>query len=421
MTPDAFLTNTLSYPPICVGSTKLIWEEFDPNSLEDPPNRNRSTVRRVFYFRPEHSNRIVDGSTVLPAQVLPLIIWSHPNEATEVINPDNPYGMRVAQDAIDRGFAFMSLQYRHPTASQVDYVAPAAPDPLSGLNGASRPPGQIRESTDIAAAIQFARLHAERLHIDRDNIFLVGQSRGSLALLTAFMPNQRVPPPLAVGAEPYIEYSSKPNAVFAVQAQVTYDNAQLKSNFVKQYATTAVTNQIFAKAIQFPRCREDTTSGRFDYRCHFSKSVRAIDNTIGTPLSALDEFGQHEPPVWLRYDRKPASLSSVPLVGIYVNDAGTYQDNPRIDTNAENCYEDPLSEAAQKCIDVHHPNFGLKLYLKYQTFPGTRTSYMFVQYADTADADQRNAAGEKFFDDYYCLFMGYRGVDNVLRSNMRGN
>jgi hypothetical protein len=112
--------------------------------------------------------------------------------AHPTIEPFTDAAVKVAQPALEHGYAFMSLQYRHPTVSQEWYDKPAAPVNQS-VNGAEPPPGVIRPSTDIATAVQWARHHADTLHIDPLNIFLVGQSRGSLAVLTALMGERKKP------------------------------------------------------------------------------------------------------------------------------------------------------------------------------------------------------------------------------------
>ncbi len=343
---------------------------------------------------------------------MPLIIWSHPNGSSEVLSPTE--ALKLAQPAIEHGYAFMSLQFRHPTASQAWYAAPPAPLPQTG-NGNSPPPGTILPATDIAAAVQFARLHAGTLGIDPLNIFLVGQSRGSLSVLTALAADQKKTV-LNAGDELYLAQSSAPRAVFAAQAQTTYVSSEIETTFLKNYASTQVTNQILAKNVQFPDCREFTTSGRFDYRCHYDHAVQFVDNTIGTPVSAIQEMGKTEPPIWLRYDRTPPSLANVSLVGTYVNNAGAYQAQIDIDNNSANCYE---ADKSVGCFDVHHPNFGLKLRKTYLALPAAgRTSYVFVQYAVTSDAAGRALAGSKFYENYYCFFMKYQTADGILHQTI---
>jgi hypothetical protein len=112
-------------------------------------------------------------------------------------------------------------------------------------------------------------------------------------------------------------------------------------------------------------------------------------------------------------------------VGIYVNNAGDYQDQPDIDNNAANCYEATTvadADKALKCFDVHHPHFGLKLRQTYLDLGSSgRTSYVFVQYADTDGPDGPNGradAGMRFYDNYYCFFMKYKTADGVIHDTL---
>jgi hypothetical protein len=196
MVPDAVVAGASVYPAICVSQEPktVTWSEARPN-WKIGESRDIDLIRRVFFYKPEHSNRLI----------LPLIIWSHPNGSTEVIDdPVSTTATRVAQPAIDHGFAFMSLQFRHPTASQTWYLAPKAPMTQSE-NGKSPPKGAMHPSTDIAATVQWARLNADKLGIDPTNIFLVGQSRGSLSVLTALMVDQKKQT-LAAGDDAYLAY-----------------------------------------------------------------------------------------------------------------------------------------------------------------------------------------------------------------------
>jgi hypothetical protein len=234
--------------PLCVGyqAPKETWDEARPK-WEQGQTRNIKVARRVFLAKPLHSTQLV----------LPLIIWSHPQGDTDVLEPGTSARDQVATWAIERGYAFMSLQYRHPTVSQKYYKAPAAP-PDQQHNGAEPPAvGMMYPSTDIATTVQWAKYNYAKLRIDRDNVFLVGQSRGSLSVLTALMGDQKKAT-LDAADPPYLAESSLPNAVFAPQAQTTYIDAQLKDFFIKRYASPAVTSLILAppKQLQYPECRE---------------------------------------------------------------------------------------------------------------------------------------------------------------------
>jgi hypothetical protein len=153
------------YSPLCVGyqAPKVDWDEARPNRKAGQ-SVNIKVARRVFFAKPKNSTRLV----------LPLIIWSHPQGDTDVLEPGTAAYDRVATWAIERGYAFMSLQFRHPTVSQKYYAAPAGP-PNQQTNGAEPPPlAKMYPSTDIATAVQWAKYNYKKLLIDKDNIFLVG-------------------------------------------------------------------------------------------------------------------------------------------------------------------------------------------------------------------------------------------------------
>jgi hypothetical protein len=414
MVPDLLVPGAGRYPtPICVGEPsngKEFWSEQKPRNAYGPGLDDLKFVRRLFFYKPRHSVR----------KKLPLIIWAHPNESTD----DIVAGLaaeQIAKDAVDHGFAFMSLQFRHPTVSQFYYDPP--PGPPNQLTQGAEPPkiGVMYPSTDIATAVQWARANQRRLGIYSNDIFLVGQSRGSLAILTALMPDQKKSS-LGAGDPVYLLESSLPRAVFGVQAQTTYRDDQLKGFFLKQYASSTVTNRITTKpgGLQYPLCREvpgNPPSGRFDYWCQYDFSKQDFQTVVATPLSMVDELEKKdEPSIWIRYERTPSSLATVQPVGLYVNDKGDYQDKPNIDSNAANCYETTIaSEAALKCFDVHHPHFGLKLRKKWEGFSAlNRKSYVFVQYANTSNSTERQTAISKFFQNYYCFFMEYQTADGTI-------
>lgn len=198
MVTEGAPTDGKIYPdPLCVGSKSaaqplepLTWKEVRPKRQPDQ-TRDITVARRVWFAKPAHSTELV----------LPLIIWTHPSGDTDVLEPGSDAREKVATEAVRHGYAFMSLQYRHPIASQKWYAPPAEP-PNQNTDGSEPPAGMMYPSTDIAEAVQWARYNYVRLGIDRDNIFLVGQSRGSLNVLTALMGDQKKAPPLGAGTRP---------------------------------------------------------------------------------------------------------------------------------------------------------------------------------------------------------------------------
>jgi hypothetical protein len=380
------------YVDYCYGSSGVNWTEAI-NGVDI------KYVRRFDYWRGPNT----DGLT------LPLIIWSHPNGSTETIGVDSDLEERLVKRALGRGFALMSIQFRHPTSSQKRYTIP--------LPGKSPPDADAKPATDIATAVQFARQNTRQLQIDPANIFLVGQSRGSLAVLTALIKDQKKPVP-GTGDEALIVKSSKPRAVFAIQAQVTYEHNQLRDTFIKEKASTQVTQAILAngKKLQFPDC---VLVDRFSYWCHYDKSDQKINNVINTPLSALSaltdtQINNDGVPIWLRYDRSPVlSGNTISPIGLYVNNEGEYQTAIDIDNNT-NCYE----SASATCTDVHHPNFGRKLVDAYKSIaPTIPKTYIFAQYGNAlysvVGKASRDAVGQTFFENYYCFFMTYRTADGI--------
>jgi hypothetical protein len=412
MTPSPDLPGAVTWDPICVNvkNQTLEWNEARPKRKQGE-SVDIKVARRVFFYKPQNSAQLI----------LPLIIWAHPQGDTDILEPGTDAADKVADPAIKRGYAFMSLQYRHPTVSQKYYDPPPRPTNQS-MNGAEPPPGTIYPSTDIATAVQWARYHAAKLRIDPLNIFLVSQSRGSLAVLTALMSDRSKP--VQAGDPPWANQSSLPNAVFAAQAQTTYRDTQLKSFFINRYASTAVTNLIVAQPVQFPLCREFPTQplnqrGRFDYHCHYDLATQDFTNTVVTPLSSYDELDASDTkPIWTRYDRTPTTTAGITKSGLYVNDPGDYQDKPDIDDNGDNCFETPdADKKVLKCFDVHHPNFGAKLRLKWQGLVNP-LSHVIVQYANTRNTTERIAARQGFFTDYYCFFMQYQPAGGAVISTL---
>jgi acetyl esterase/lipase len=297
----------------------LHWREADPLDSR----RNVTLHQRFDIYRPKRAPL---------TQALPLVIWAHPNGQSEQLG-----SARLAElvgPAARAGFSFMSIEFRHPVASQ-----PAATDP-------SIPPRLDIPHTDIASAVQWARTHAQQLGIDPDNVFLLGQSRGSLAVLTSLMPDQRDD---SSGTD-YRRASSRVNAVFAAQAQTSYDHVQVRDTFITPQ--------------DWPRF-DDPLLGYPWFR---------------DPGSAMDEASADDPPVMLRYDRRPTDPRRV--VPLSLPDAD------------RNC---PSRADVPGCFDVHHPNFGLALQQAVARQPKD-AARLLVQYA---------VPTARFFDGYVCFFAAH--------------
>ncbi|HET8869068.1 MAG TPA: hypothetical protein VFM48_01360 [Aquabacterium sp.] len=355
---------------LCYG-TYLQWSEQAFGKTSDV-----TLDRRFEMFRP--------GSLPL-RQKLPLVIFAHPNGGTERmegkgVSGNYPDLTGKVMPAITNGFAFMSIEFRHPRGS-TPYKAPAPPPPPE--------PGRDEYSipnTDIATAVQWARSRADDLGIDVDNIFLLGQSRGSLSVLTALMPDQIA---TGTGFQDYQYFSSKPRAVFAVQAQTTYRHSQLRDLFLTPYASASANASISTLPLEFPSCLSGQPT--FNYYCYFDKE----DPIFHISGSALNELDNTDPPVWLRYERSPTDPMKqvITPIGMGVGVAGG-------DQSKGLCYEPDVPG----CFDVHHPNFGLALRLRYLQLPVTagRSAYVFAQFADGSNVDY---ASSHFYDDYQCFFI----------------
>lgn len=146
-------------------------------------------------------------------QPAPLIIWAHPNGSSKTIEPGSlRYSVLVAP-ALAAGFSFASIEFRHPVVNSAEADSPLAP----GV-----------PHRDIARALQFIRANAQALGIDRRNVFLVGGSRGTLGLWTALQDDMADP----YATDPVLRQSTRVNAVFAFNAQTTYDGLEFADLFL---------------------------------------------------------------------------------------------------------------------------------------------------------------------------------------------
>ena len=138
-----------------------------------------------------------------PAQsaAAPLIVWAHPNGMSKELPEGSALRRALLPPARDAGYAFASLEFRHP------------------VTNASPEPGGPVPHTDIAQALSYLVTHAQALRIDPRNIFLVGQSRGTLGVWTAMQPDSTSPPV---------------RAVFAVNAQTSYRGEDFAQWFLVQ-------------------------------------------------------------------------------------------------------------------------------------------------------------------------------------------
>lgn len=122
----------------------------------------------------------------------PLIVWAHPNGMDKTLPLHSALRDALLPAALQAGYAFASVEFRHPVVNAP--TTPHSPVP----------------HTDLADALVYLAAHAQTLGIDARNIFLVGQSRGTLGVWTAMQAN-------APAAWPRVR------AVFGVNAQTSYD------------------------------------------------------------------------------------------------------------------------------------------------------------------------------------------------------
>jgi hypothetical protein len=313
-----------------------------------------------------------------PRRAMPLILWAHPNGGSQEMFKDaSPTLMnKLVVPALTNGFAFLSIEFRHPRAS-VPVV------PVYDANHQIDIP-----NTDIAQAVQWVREHATELGVVPADIYLVGRSRGSLALLTAFMRNQH-----QKGSTDFRRQSSRPRAVFAVQAQTTYQHDELRDDFVMLHST----DPFGWPAGQPPAI--------FDYHAYLDQ----VDLPFKAPGSALQAWDASDPPVWLRYERTPPAPDQATVVPV-----GTKVAEPEMDPNKGVCHEAPDTQypwaGDSGCFDVHHPSFGKQLALVSAAQGGGRG--VGIQYGpppDTTDAAVGRARLDEisahFYDGYVCFFI----------------
>ncbi|MCH8620437.1 hypothetical protein [Undibacterium sp. TS12] len=247
----------------------------------------------------------------------PVVIFTHPNGQTEkfmykdsTTPSDNPYAtstlfQSVLVQALNAGYTVITLEFRHPVASYDTKL--------------NQTPG----NTDIRDGIQFMRYNAAQLHIDPDNLFLVGQSRGSLNMLWGIKDN-------AAGTDaqrPWRSASSKANAIWDYQAQTCYDRNTVENKFILPSSYAA-----FESDPKFPE--------PLDYQAGCAL------NAVGNSLSI--------PPMVLMYDEAPVDISNV-----------TQQEYCRTDWSEQFCWKkkkwhDP-DNIWNAWFDEHDANFGVAM------------------------------------------------------------
>lgn len=265
---------------------------------------------------------LVRPATVSASSAVPLIVWAHPNGMSKALPVSSATYKALVPPALSAGFAFASIEFRHPVVNE----EPLNSDPVPHL--------------DLARAVQFIRANAKALGIDPRNIFVVGQSRGSLALWTVLQDDMADPN----SADRVAQQSTRASAAWMVNAQTTYDGHEFSELFV------------------VPRDRP-TFNALFDLE--HPKHAQ-----FGSAIKSVNAGAQADPPVVLRYDSTVVSKLLT------------------------------LEELAAYDI-VHYPNFGVALCAAYEAAFGnaSRCSYK----ADPLYKDNPQAAFQgyvSFFQRY---------------------
>lgn len=318
----------------------------DAQTWYEPAPTNGRLVQRADLWYPSADTSVTR----------PLIIWTHPTGMTEDFRAakNAPYAestifQSVLVPAMQAGYAVASLQFRHPTAS----YDPAHPNDLPG-------------NTDIRDAIQYLKYHAAELHIDPHNVFLVGQSRGTLNMLWAFRPDAAA----TEAGKPWRSQSSKVRAVWDYQAQSCYKKAKVKKNFILPDYYTAFVND--PKNYNLP----DT----YDAGC----ALEDVQAASGTTL----------PPMRVMYDEEPMSHTAVTLQA--------WCSSEQTDAYCRNAFPRAGTVWADY-FDLHDANFGVALSLAYQS-KGTADIACYgvaAHYDDLSGPYNGYANYTHFFDLYH--------------------
>ncbi len=181
----------------------------------------------VDWFEPEVRKVLTQDLDFFPVSrdqaPTPVIVYAHAAMTTKFISPNQGVYLSLVQPARAAGMSVISVEYRHPVKD--DYIVPAPHD-------------------DITEAMRWVRQNAEALHLDTNNVFLLGHSRGTLALWTA----------LRYQADPEVRV----NAVYGYNAQTTYRGEEMaarfliesdRAGFVADYDTRHPQHDLFGSAL----------------------------------------------------------------------------------------------------------------------------------------------------------------------------
>ena len=218
----------------------------------------------------------------------PLIVWAHPNGSSKSIAPGSGADNLLLKPALAAGFSFASVEFRHPVVNENEADSPTNP----GV-----------PHYDLARALQFIRANASALGIDRRNVFVVGGSRGTLSLWTVLQNDMAIP----TSPDPVARQSTRANAVFAYNAQTTYDGREFADLFLVEADRAA-----------------------------FKANWQSLHPKYAQFGSAIQSATADDPPVMLRYDQ------------FFIRRLVTLQELATVDY-------------------VHYPNYGLAICAAYRT------------------------------------------------------
>jgi acetyl esterase/lipase len=204
---------------------------------------------------------------IYPAQwpgLRPLVIYAHANLGTNDLMITDTMYAKVIAPALAEGYSVASVEFRHPVAN--DDIEGAVPH------------------KDLIAATRWLVVKAPVYRIDTNNLFYLGQSRGSLLIWTAMQ--LRKP----ADATPAIDI----DAIYTYQAQATYRGQEIADRFVIPSERAGFVAQ---------------------WRAEHPK-----DDQFG---SALADIGPQSPPLMLKYDETfYRALVPAAWVGVHHPDYG---------------------------------------------------------------------------------------------------
>jgi hypothetical protein len=154
-------------------------------------------------------------------QDAPLIVYFHPSGTGSHIPKGSGADTYLLQPALQAGYAFASVEYRHPVDEDEYQNAPDDP----------RVP-----HWDAARATQFLRANAQALGFDKRRVFFVGHSRGSLSVWTALQPDMADPE----STDPVARESTRVLALFEYMPQTTYRDREFANLFIVRRDRAAI-------------------------------------------------------------------------------------------------------------------------------------------------------------------------------------